>query len=163
MVTNMTRLAVQFPNVIKSILRDKRLISYFLLLLILHLLGSFFIYELIPEFDIVTHFLFGYMLSEYASKGASSISLHEILTKKLHRYRWFTKTPRRIDLLIRLSGFLLIGGLFWELAELLGSPLIGRAADPFFTFPVTLHNIDGALDVTIGAIGTTIAGMKAHT
>jgi len=156
----MSRLAVQFRNVIKSVLLDKRLFSYFMLLLALHLLGSFLIYELIPEFDIVTHFFFGYMLSEYASKSADSIGLHEFLTEKLHRYRWLTKTSRRIDLLIRFAAFFLIGGLFWESAELLGSPLIGRSADPFFISPITLHNIDGALDVTIGAIGTAVAGIK---
>jgi len=39
-------------------------------------------------------------------------------------------------------------------------PLIGHPADPFFTLPINMHNIDGAMDVIIGSIGTTLAWYK---
>jgi len=65
-----------------------------------------------------------------------------------------------VDLLIRLSGFFLIGALLWESAEFLIGPLIGYPADPFFTLSINMHNIDGAMDVIIGSIGTTLAWCK---
>jgi hypothetical protein len=48
-----------------------------------------------------------------------------------------------VDFMVRLTGFLIIGGLFWEWFELFFSPIFGIAPDPFFVFPITLQNIDG--------------------
>jgi len=157
LLVNILETMRQVQKIIKSIVLDKKLISYGVLLLALHLVGIFVLYEIIPEFDSVIHFLFGFVLSEYVSKGAHSIALHEFLTNKLYKHKIVTKNPRRIDLLIRLLGFFLIGGLLWESAEFFIGPLVWRPADPFFTLPINLHNIDGAMDVTIGAIGTTVA------
>ena len=62
-------------TIIKSITSDKKLVFYGLLLLALHTAGALIFYELIPEFDIINHFWFGYVLSEYSSKDANFLSL----------------------------------------------------------------------------------------
>jgi hypothetical protein len=54
-------------------------------------------------------------------------------------------------------GFLLIGGILWELSERLVFPLFGATPDPFFSLPITLTNIDGTIDVTVGALGCFVA------
>jgi hypothetical protein len=146
--------------IVKSMVPGRKLIFYWLALLSLHILGILVLYDVIPEFDLVSHFLFGLLISESVSRGAHSIGLNEVLAKKLHKYQWFRKSLRRVDLLIRLSGFFLIGALLWESAEFLIGPLIGHPADPFFTLPINMHNIDGAMDVIIGSIGTTLAWYK---
>jgi len=147
----------QVQTVIKSIATDTRLVFYGLLVLALHSAGILILYNLIPEFDNVAHLLFGYVLSEYSSKGANSVSLQARLTEKFQKHRWATANFRKVDFLMRLAGFLLVGGLFWEWAELFFSPLLGIKPDSFFAFPITLSNIDGALDVIVGAIGATLA------
>lgn len=147
----------QILTMVKAVFSDQKLISYGLLLLILHLLGLVHLYKIVPEYDFVTHFLFGFTISACVSKAAISIALHESLAKKLNGHGWATNNPRRLDFIIRLFGFFLIGGLLWESAELVFSPLVWRSADPFFTLPITMYNIDGALDVTIGAIGAMLA------
>lgn len=132
---------------ILAIAADKRLVLHGFILLGLHITGALFLYDLVPEFDNLPHFWFGYVLSEYSSKGATSIGLQNRLGAD----------HNRVDFLIRLVGFLLVGGLLWESAELFLSPVFGIKPDSFFAFPVTLRNIDGALDVTIGAIGASVA------
>jgi hypothetical protein len=97
------------------------------------------------------------VLSEYSSRGATALSLQLRLIKRLQKHGWATANFRQVDFLVRLAGFLVIGGLFWECAELLFSPLLGMVPDSFFAFPITPRNIDGAIDVTVGAIGTTLA------
>jgi hypothetical protein len=145
---------------VRSILSDERLVSYGLLLLALHITGMLVLYRIFREFDIVTHSLFGFTISECVSKGARDTGLHETLTDKLHGNKWFTTSPHRVDLLIRVLGFLLIGGLFWESAEFFLGPLFGRPPDPFFTLPINLRNIDGLMDVTVGMLGTLVAWYK---
>ena len=144
-------------TVIKSIAMDKRLVFHAFLLLALHILGILFAYKLISEYDNVPHFWFGYVLSEYSSRGSTSINLQLRLTRKFQKYSWTTASFQQVDFLVRLAGFLLVGGLFWEWAELFFSPLLGIRPDPFFAFPITLRNIDGALDVTMGTMGATLA------
>ena len=108
------------------------------------------LHPIVKELDILEHFLFGFVLSDFVSKTANSMALTEDLSSKLRR--------RRIDLLIRLLGFLVIGGVLWELSERFVFPLLfGSKPDPFFTFPITLTNIDGTIDVTIGALGCFVA------
>jgi hypothetical protein len=138
------------------------MVIYGLLLLALHVIGILAVYSLIPEFDIINHLWFGYVLSEYSSRGASSLNLQMSLTKKLRRHGWLKADFRRVDLVVRLTGFLLIGGLLWETSELFLSPLVGITPDSFFAFPITLRNIDGTIDVTVGAIGASLAFLRSQ-
>jgi len=153
----MSKLLEQARTVFKSIATDKQLVSFGLLLLGMHIAGVLFLYDLIPEFDIIPHFWFGYVLSEYSSRGAHSLSLQSGLSQRLRKQGWETASFWKVDFLVRLAGFLVIGGLFWELAELFFSPLLGIEPDSFFAFPITLRNIDGAIDVTVGVVGATLA------
>jgi len=146
--------------IVRSILLDERLVSYGLLLLALHIMGVLVVYRIFTEFDIVTHFVFGFVISEYVSKGARNIGLHETLAEKLQGDNWFTRSPHHVDLLIRVLGFFLIGGLLWESAELFLGPLFRWCPDPFFTLPINLRNADGLIDVTVGMLGTLVAWHK---
>jgi len=142
-------------KIIRAVLLDKRLISVGFLLLAVVFLDFLLpcgLHPIASELDILEHFLFGFVLSELASKTANSIGLVELLGK-----RFGQKDSRRADLLIRLLGFFLIGGLLWELSERFVFPLLSRSPDPFFTFPITLTNIDGTIDVTVGAVGCFVA------
>ncbi len=134
-------------SMVKAILLDRRLVSVGFLLLALVFLDFLFLHPIIPELDILEHFLFGFVLSEFVSKIAILVALDELLSRK------FGQKKRRVDLLIRLLGFLLIGGLLWESSERFVFPLFGYTPDPFFSFPITLTNIDGMIDVTVGALG----------
>ena len=58
-----------------SIAKDKRLVFYGLVLLILHALGIVVLYRVISEFYNVPHFWFGYVLSAYSGKAASAVNL----------------------------------------------------------------------------------------
>jgi hypothetical protein len=137
---------------------DTKLISVGLLLLALVLLDSLFLHPIISELDIPEHFLFGFVLSEFVSKTANSIALDVLLRRKFRR-----KDPWRANLLIRLVGFLLIGGLLWESSERFVFPLFGYKPDPFFSFPITLTNVDGIIDVAVGAIGCFVAWYLAKS
>jgi hypothetical protein len=140
---------------LRSVILDKRLIIVGLLLLGLVSVHSVVRSRLPPvlsELDTLEHFLFGFVLSDLASRSANSLGFQKLLEKRLSRY-----SPSKVDLLIRLSGFLIIGGLLWELTELLVFPLFGTKPDPFFSFPITLQNIDGTIDVTVGIIGCVLA------
>lgn len=139
-------------KIVKAILQDRRLVSAGFLLLAIDLLDLLFLHPIIPELDTLEHFLFGFVLSELASNTANSMAMDELLARKLGR-----KDQRQVDLLIRLLGFLLIGGLVWEASELFVSPLFGSTPDPFFSFPITLTNIDGTIDVTVGVLGCFLA------
>lgn len=110
------------------------------------------LHPIVSELDILEHFLFGFFLSDFSSTTANSMGLVELLNKKFGR-----KNPRRIDLMIRLLGFFLIGGVLWELSELFVFPMFRFKPQPFFSFPITLTNIDGTIDVTVGAIGCFLA------
>jgi len=153
----MPKISEQTLTIVRSILSDERLVSYGLLLLTLHIMGILVLYRIFTEFDIVTHFLFGFIVSECVSKSSRSTGLHENLADKLHGNKLFTTSPHHVDLLIRVLGFFLIGGLFWESAEFFLGPLFRRPPDPFFTLPINLRNIDGLIDVTIGMLGTLVA------
>jgi len=142
-------------KIVKSILLDKRLVSVGCLLLALVFLDSQLpcgLHPVISELDTLEHFLFGFVLSDLVSKTASSTVLSGLLKKK---FGW--ENSRRADLLIRLLGFLVIGGLAWELSELFIFPLLGRKPDAFLSFPITLKNIDGTIDVTVGTLGCLVA------
>jgi hypothetical protein len=144
-----------------SIAKDKRLVFYGLVLLILHALGIVVLYDVIPEFDNVPHFWFGYVLSAYSSKASSAVNLQSRLCLGIQKRWWTTFSIRQADLLLRLGGFLLVGGLFWEWAELAFSGYLGIRPDSFLAFPITLHNIDGTLDVSVGTLGAVAAFLVA--
>jgi len=143
-------------RVVKSILLDKRLVSVGSLLLVLVLIDRQLpcgIHPVVSELDTLEHFVFGFLLSDFASNIANSTGFHEMLDAKFGQGK-----SRKRDLLIRLGGFLVIGGLLWELSELFIFPLFGGPSpDSFFSFPITLKNIDGTIDVTVGIIGCLIA------
>lgn len=145
-------------KVAKAILLDRRLVSAGFLLLAVVFLDFLFLRHIVPELDTLEHFLFGFVLSEFASKTANSMALDELLTRKLGQ-----KDPRPVDLLIRLLGFLLVGGLLWESMERFVFPLFGSTPDPFFSFPITLANIDGTIDVTVGVLGCFVAWYLAKS
>ena len=140
----------------KAVLLDKRVISVGFLLLAVDFLDIVFLHPIVPELDILEHFLFGFVLSDLASKVSQAMSLDDFLANKLGKM-----SLRRVDLLVRVFGFTLIGGVLWELSELYIFPLFGfmfgRTPNPFFALPITLHNIDGAIDVTVGAVGCLLA------
>jgi len=149
------RMCTKMWKIIKAILLDKRLISVGFLLLAVVFLDFLLpcgLHPILSELDILEHFLFGFVLSELVSKTANSMALDELL-----RMKFGQKDSRRVDLLIRLLGFLLIGGMLWELSERLVFPLFGYTPDPFFSLPITLTNIDGAIDVTVGVVGCFVA------
>ena len=157
-----SRLWENAKTVVTSTLGDKKLASYMLLLLALHISGVLLLYEVVTEFDIVPHFWFGYVLSEYSSKAARSVNLQSQLAVKLENHSWTNMSTRKIDFLLRLAGFLLVGGLFWEGAELAFSSYLGIQPDSFFAFPITLRNIDGAIDVLVGILGAVLAFLVAN-
>jgi len=143
---------------VRSIASDRRLVLYGLILVGLHSAAILLLNDILPEFDMVSHFWFGYVLSEYSSKGASALNLQRRLTRQFQKRGWtILEIDRKADLLVRLSGFLLIGGLFWELLEAFFNPLFGMPVDSFFSLPMTIVNVDGFLDVTIGSIGVIVA------
>jgi len=139
-------------KIIKANLLDTRLVSVGFLLLTVVILDFLFLHLIIPELDTLEHFLFGFVLSEFANNTANSMALEELLTRKLGQ-----KDSQRVNLLIRLLGFLLIGGLLWEASERFVFPLFGSTPGSFFSFPITLTNIDGTIDVTVGAVGCFMA------
>jgi hypothetical protein len=141
---------------VKAVLLDKRVISVGFLLLAVDFLDIVFLHPIVPELDILEHFLFGFVLSDIASKTANSMALNESLNRKLG-----LKDPRRVDWLIRLLGFFLIGVLLWEASEMFVFPLFGYVPDPFFSYPITLTNIDGMIDVMVGTVGCLVAGYLA--
>jgi len=145
-------------KIVKAILADKRLVSVGFLLLVVFLMDLLFLRTIVSELDTFEHFLFGFVLSDLSSGIANSISLKESLNRRMGE-----KDLRQSDLLIRLLGFLLIGGVLWELSELFIFPaLFGSTPDPFFNFPITLVNIDGTIDVIVGVIGCTLAWYLAE-
>jgi len=138
--------------IVKSVLFDKRVVFSGFLLLAIVFLDFLFLYPLFSELDILEHFLFGFVLSESASKSMRAIGLDERLLRRLNK-----GSVNHVDLLIRLVGFLLIGGLLWESFERFLFPMFGVKYNPFFALPITLYNIDGAIDVAVGTLGCITA------
>lgn len=136
----------------KAVLFDKKVVSTVFLLLAVVFLDLLFLHPIISEVDILEHFLFGFLLSESASKSTGAIGLDKRLTGRFNK-----RSVGQANLLIRFLGFLLIGGLLWESSERFLFPLFGATYDPFFTLPITLHNIDGLIDVTVGTLGCILA------
>jgi hypothetical protein len=125
-----------------------RVVFPFLLLLFIVLIDHFFLRPIFFELDILEHFLFGIIISEATSLVATSIGIGRWLNKSNSKERLL-----KLDLFIRLLGFLIIGGLLWESLECFLFPAFGVPCNPFFAFPITLHNIDGTIDVIVGILG----------
>ena len=130
-------------SVLCKVMFDKKVVSVFLLLLVIVFVDNFILQPHFSELDIVEHFLFGFVLSETSGKISKIRALGKPVTKPTFRH----------DLLIRLSGFLIIGGLLWESMEYFLFPKFGVATHPFFAFPITLHNVDGVVDIAVGILG----------
>jgi len=135
---------------------DRRVIFPFLLLLLIVLVDSFFVRAIFSELDTLEHFLFGFIISEAVGQAAAFHYAGKSSVKSIS-----IEQLRQSDLLIRLFGFLIIGGLLWESLECFLFPLFGVPCNPFFMFPITLRNIDGAIDVTVGILGCLLAWYNA--
>jgi hypothetical protein len=143
---------------VREILSDRTLVLAGVLLLAVVFLDFLLLHSIVSELDVIEHFLFGFVLSEFVSKAVKSMALDKLLTRKLGQ-----KDSHRVDVLIRLLGFLLIGGFLWEASERFIFPLFGYRPDPFFSLPITLTNIDGTVDVTVGTIGCFVAWQLAKS
>lgn len=142
-------------NILRALF-DSRVVFPFLLLLITLFINHFLVRPIFSELDILEHFLFGFVLSEAASQVAAAAGVEEWLAQGAGRIH-----VRQLNLLIRFFGFLLIGGLLWESLEYLLLPAFGVPYNPFFALPITLHNIDGMIDVTVGSLGCLLAWYTA--
>ena len=129
--------------VLVKVIFDKKVVSVFLLLLVIVFVDNFLLRPYFSELDIVEHFLFGFMLSETSSRISKVRALRKLVARP----------TLRLDLLVRLSGFLIIGGLLWESMEYSLFPNFGFTTHPFFTFPITPDNVDGAVDISVGIFG----------
>jgi hypothetical protein len=134
----------------------KRVVLPFLLLLAVLFIDHFFMRSVFSELDILEHFIFGFIISEAASRIAISVGIVEWI-----RERWSKKNPRTLDLSVRLVGFLVLGGLLWESLECFLFPAFGWQCNPFFASPITLHNVDGTIDVAVGILGCILAWCTA--
>ena len=130
---------------------NKRIILPFLLLLASLFVDFVFLRTFFTELDILEHFLFGFIISEVVSTTANALGLQNRLVRE-SPLSWL-----KADSVIRLAGFLFLGGLLWESFELFFLPVFGVSYNPFFVFPITLHNIDGAVDVSVGILGCVLA------
>jgi hypothetical protein len=147
--TNMKKIWVM----IKEILLDKKVVLSGSLLLLVVFVDFFFLQTISSELDILEHFLFGFVLSQLTSNFVRITGLDRRLI------RWSNEriSASQGDLFLRLLGFLFIGGVLWEGSERFLLPTFGVPYNPFFTFPVTLHNIDGVLDVSVGILGSIVS------
>lgn len=134
-----------------------RVVFPFSLLLIIVFVDHFFLRPIFSELDILEHFLFGFIISEAAGRVATSVGIEKWLIKRMSK-----ENVRQLGLSIRLLGFLIIGGLLWESLECFLFPAFGVPCNPFFAFPITLHNIDGTIDVTVGILGCILAWYTAE-
>ena len=131
---------------------DKRIVAPFLLLLTIVILDNLFVRPVFSELDILEHFIFGFLISEAGSCVAESMGLMNWLVETKNK-----RKVRQLDFVIRLVGFLVIGGLGWESLECSVLPTFGWQCNPFFALPITLHNIDGTIDVAVGILGCLLA------
>ena len=131
---------------------SKRIVVPFLLLLLIVILDNLFVRPVFSELDILEHLIFGFLISETGSCVAKSLGLVKWTVKKVN-----SKSVRQPDLVVRLIAFLVIGGLAWESLECFVLPTFGWQCNPFLVLPITLHNIDGTIDVAVGILGCLLA------
>ncbi len=140
-----------FENVrLLQVMLDRDVLLPGVLLLGLLSADILILYRLLPEVDTIEHFLFGFVLSQASARFAGFYGLD-------NRLRKLGLSAMVSNLTLRLAGFLLVGGLLWELIELLIFPSFGVPYNPFLALPLNLRNIDGALDVAAGTVGSLIA------
>ena len=145
-------------RLLRTLLLDGRLVLAGFLLLAVIFVDFLFLHRIVPELDSLEHFLFGFVLSQLSSRAANAMALDESLTRRLGH-----KDSRRADLLVRLMGFFLLGGLLWEASERYVFPLFGSRPEPFFSFPITIANVDGTIDVAVGTVGCLLAWYLAKS
>lgn len=150
------RLKNHLNNMLEALF-SVRVVFPFSLLLIIVFVDHFFLRPIFSELDILEHFLFGFIISEAACRVATSVGIEKWLIKSMSK-----ENVRQLGLFIRLLGFLIIGGLLWESLECFLFPAFGVPCNPFFAFPITLHNIDGTIDVTVGILGCILAWYTAE-
>jgi len=109
-------------KIVRAILLDRRLVSAGFLLLAVVLLDSLFLRPIVLELDILEHFLFGFVLSEIASKTANLAALDELLSRRAGH-----KDSQRMNLPIRFIGFLRVGALGCFAAWYLANPRLCHA------------------------------------
>jgi len=143
---------MQFAHALREVIGDKKILFPASLLLLLVLIDTLFLKLIFSELDIPEHFLFRFVLSEIASKTATMAGLKNRLVGSANK-----GILSNSNLIIRLFGFLFIGGLLWESVEYLLFPAISFTYNPFFKFPITLHNIDGTIDIIVGFFGCLTA------
>lgn len=133
-----------------QMLLDRKVLVPGLLLLALLAADILILFRFVPEIDTLEHFLFGFVLSELSVRFANYYGLDKRVAR-------LGMSSNGVNLAIRLLGFILVGGLLWELTELLIFPLFGVPYNPFLEFPITPRNADGAIDVGVGVLGCLIA------
>ena len=147
-----------FAQTVSSWLRslfDRKIIIPFGLLLASLFVDTVFLRPSFTELDIFEHFLFGFIISEGVSKTSIAFGLRSWLVERS------SLAESTVDAFVRLLGFLVIGGFLWEAFEYWFLPLFGVPYNPFFEFPITLHNIDGTVDVTVGVFGCLLAWLSS--
>lgn len=149
------RLKNHLDNLLEALFSG-RVVFPFLLLLIVLFIDRLFLGSVFSEVDILEHFLFGFIISEFAGRVATSEGVGKLLIKSMSK-----ENVGQQDLFIRLLAFLSIGGLLWESLERFLFPAFGAPCNPFFAFPITLRNIDGTIDVTVGILGCILAWYTA--
>lgn|GEM_PF-2055436 len=142
-------------NILEALFHGRVVLPLSLLVIIVFI-DHFFLRPIFSELDILEHFLFGFVISEAAGRVAASVGIGKWLIKSISK-----ENVRQLDLFIRLLGFLIIGGLLWESLECFLFPVFGVPCNPFFAFPITLHNIDGTIDVMAGILGCILAWYTA--
>ena len=143
---------LRIPNNILKALLVTRVMFPSLLLLLVVFVDHIFLQPIFTELDILEHFLFGFIISEVTHRITASTGIEKWLTKGSSK-----ENVPRLDLFVRLLGFLIVGGLLWESLEYFLFPMFGVRSTPFFTFPITLRNIDGTIDVIVGILGCILA------
>lgn len=136
---------------------NSRVVIPLLLLLFIVFIDHFFLRPIFSQLDILEHFLFGFIISEAISRVVTSVGIGKWVIKDVDN-----ESVPQMDLFIRLLGFLIIGGLIWESLEYFLFPVFGVSSNPFFALPITLHNIDGTVDVTVGILGCILAWYTAN-
>ncbi|UCE95554.1 MAG: hypothetical protein JSV51_07470 [Candidatus Bathyarchaeota archaeon] len=145
-----------FCSIFKGLF-NYRVVIPFLLLITIFSIDHFFVRTIFNELDIAEHFIFGFIISEATSLIVASTDINEQIKRKINN-----ENVRQLDLFLRLLGFLIIGGLLWESLEYYLFPIFGIPPNPFFSFPITLRNIDGTVDVIIGILGCILAWYTAN-
>ena len=143
---------------IRTLLFDRRILLSSTCLLGIVAADHILLQRYFSELDILEHFLFGFVISEVTNRLTKLTGWDRRLFKVMK-----LSNTHREDFLVRLLGFLVLGVLVWEGLEWAVFPNFGVPYNPFFSFPLTLHNIDGMLDVAVGILGCAVAWVTSRS